>query len=292
MERYAKILDVAEYGKSSKCYLDGRYFNLVLQDVIPDRLSCPISLYIYTNEDGDVTSDIEHLPHSFPKNTLVFLRVIVRTEHISHSSLLLIDTMKGGYNDLRARGLKSLYNNATACDDRTSRGTCKAWLWDALTESMLDDSEVRKMLSTIKEQVGCCLYKIFKHKIDVEHTYDLVQERVPASCEHDAFGYCNAYALMKAISVIEGTEFDECRIMNFITAVEESYGDELDDLSPPDVEYRIGFGGAGLGLGLGLLGGVALGSALAAPRPAYYAAPVYPAYGYPAYGYGYPAYYV
>ncbi|CAK7994876.1 Hypothetical protein POVR1_LOCUS394 [uncultured virus] len=250
-DRIEKILNYAGYPPTSKCYLDGRYFNLVLEDVAPLILHPPMHVDINSNKDDLVANVHMDLTRLVMQDADNIIRVIINSRFMRHSSLLIISP---------------------------DRREC--YMWDAITEETLNEPAFKKVHELVVMAVKNYLKQCFDDTIVFTYDFTVVPKIVPENCDADYAGYCNAYILLKALSMILEKEFNPIDILRFVTAVELQYQRFL--CGEPDIEYYY-YGGGGLGLGLGLLGGLALGAAFT-PRPAYY--PAYPAY-YPAY----PGYY-
>ena len=131
-------------------------------------------------------------------------------------------------------------------------------------------SELDRIIDKLLKQ----FFSNYKYSRDIAYV-----DMVSIHCEK--FGFCNAYVTKQVVDYVLDRPFDPSNIGKFVAAIESEYSHLLDPNTEPEVEYW-----GGLGLGLGLLGGVAIGSAIAAPRyqqPVYYAQPTYayPVYGYP-----------
>ena len=260
--RKRNILDYKSYPETKSCYLDGRYFNLVLTDLFPQlrkQIHHPMTVSI-TSDEKNISANVS-MPYTELRNDINIIRVIIETKFMRHSSLLLINPTEE-----------------------------RVWMWDALTEENINDEGIKTIRELVQEGIKNYLKDNFEKDLSFEYGYQEVLKVEPEGCPEGGVGYCNAYVLKRTLDWILEKETDLSSILNFVSAVEDNYRDKL--IGSPDVEYYYrgrGFGGGfgGAGLGLGLLGGVALGAALA-PRPAYYPAyyPAYPAYPY-GYGYGY-----
>lgn len=248
MKRIEKILNYENFSPTEKCYLDGRYFNLVLRDVAPDVLHPPMNVSINSNQDDLVANIDMDLTRLVMENADNIIRVVIKSRYMKHSTLLIVSPDKN-----------------------------ECYMWDALTEETLADPAFKKIHDLVGLAVKNYLKQCFDENIVFVYDYTVVPKEAPDHCDAEFSGYCNAYIILKALSLILNIEFNPANILRFAKAVELNYQEFLE--GEPDIEYY--FGGAGLGLGL--LGGLALGAAFT-PRPVYYQP--YPAY-YPAY----PAYY-
>ena len=242
--RIENVLKYHRYQPTKKCYLDGRYFNLVLEDVAPQIIHPPMNVNINSNTDDLVANIDMELTRLVMHDVDNIIRVVIKSRFMRHSSLLIVSP---------------------------DRGTCH--MWDAVTEHVANEPSFKKIHELVANAVKNYLKQCFDEKMTFYYDYTIVPKIVPDHCDADYSGYCNAYVLMKALSMVLDVEMDFANVLRFVTAVESEYHCFLE--GPPDIEYYFG----GVGLGLGLLGGLALGAAIT-PRPAYY--PAYPAY-YPAY---------
>lgn len=84
MER-ENLLNYYKYQPSKSCYLDGRYFNIVLRHH-SGLIEQP--LYIHIDENGVYTQMINTL---YSKNDIGLLRVVITSKDIRHSMLVVFD---------------------------------------------------------------------------------------------------------------------------------------------------------------------------------------------------------
>ena len=250
---YDHLINYNKYPCSKSCFLDGRYFNLVLRPLYKGIITSPLIIKI-KQHDCELHAKIKCKIDltQLKGDCLKIVRVIIHAEQIRHSALLFFNP-----------------------------STRECWFWNPVmneTHSVIDLIIIQK----IKEYL--CLDK---HMLNIKKT--VINESIDENC--DESGYCNAYIIMYVLCWLRDIELCLDNVKKFMYCIEKYYCRDL--IGSPDIEYRYGrrgyggygrrgYGGTGLGLGLGLLGGIALGSALAAPAYGY------PAYGYPAYGY--PAY--
>ena len=243
--------------ETKSCYLDGRYIAVVLQDVREFHKE-PITISAQFDKNFELVSANIRAAVTL-HDGMNIIRVVIVTPMMSHSALLWIDKREGTitFSDVRTHGADKEYREAV----------------DKVVKELLRD--------------------LFKH---LKYTFSMDVAYVPEPTKLTGcakFGYCNAYVIKQVLDYLDNKNFDPSDIRRFAATVEREYGHLLDSRTAPEEEYYIG----GLGLGLGLLGGVAIGSAIASSsRPRYvYAQPQsgygYGGGGYPAYSYGYPAYY-
>jgi hypothetical protein len=239
--RFEQLEKYTQYPPTKHCYLDGRYFNLVLRDICPGLIEHPLKITLghHNNVIGKVSdtspkknvilSNIEMEFVLLSEKYLNFIRVIVQSDKMRHSLLLLIDVP-----------------NKTA------------FLWNAVT---LDGDD--RYYKHVQQEIRKHIKERFEGEYELISMEVTVPDVSPPECKGIPGGYCNAYVLKKAIDEQKGHKFDGNHILRFVHAVEHNYKDLL--TGPPDIEYF----GSGLllgGLGLGLVGGAIIGSAAASRR--------------------------
>ena len=219
------------YKPTKSCYLDGRYVNIVLEDIeqfVPE----PIHIKLVFNKHKHIIK--EEITSGFIKlrKGMNIIRVVINTTYTAHSALLWLNTipMTAEYTDVKAEGSDHIH------------------------------SRIPKLLEDYVNTFGDFTFST------AEYAVPLITNKL--SCEKQ--GYCNAYVIAEALSWHTGEDLNietDMDVLKFVGAIETLYGKYLNDEDPPEVEYF----GVGLGLGLGLLGGVAIGSAVASSnRRRYY----------------------
>ena len=211
--------------RTSSCYLDGRYVNVVLADV-EEFIPQPVVAEIVFDVNGKLLSEIISSEPIELNEGMNIARVVVRSTYMLHSALLWIDTSRS-----------------------------VAWLTDT----------VKDVSNAQAEKARTALYRMMEQYVAMLVGYTFTVERIivpdtkQTGCKQH--GYCNAYVIKQVLDYAAVKEFDSnVDILQFTTMIEDMYSDKLDATQPPEVEY---FFGVGTGLGLGLIGGVALGAALA-----------------------------
>lgn len=82
--------------ESTKCYLDGRYFDLVFSKY-PGYISTPLRVF-FNMDRNNMEQRIELLNFSYRDNPINIMRVIITTNTTRHSGVLIIDLKDGiGY---------------------------------------------------------------------------------------------------------------------------------------------------------------------------------------------------
>jgi hypothetical protein len=211
------------FEETQSCYLDGRYFGLVLGPLYRGVVRDPIVISLREGEDGaiidaaisgvpDVQMDVTHI-----------IRVVVDSPHMRHSCLLIVNK---------------------------SAGQC--WFWNPKVSYQHIGLEmlVTKMIKQLCESIGL-KFNVIKQTVPVV---------VPkANCTKS--GFCNAFVIKFVIDWMEGRSFDPYNILRFCADVERQYSGML--VGDADIEYDVEFSPIGglVGLGGGALIGGAIGGA-------------------------------
>ena len=225
--RIENLEDYENYSETKKCYLDGRYFALILGHY-PDVIKTPIRIYF---DDENEVIDIPEL--EFVNQHSIMIRVIIETETMKHSVLLIID---------------SRLNKATIWNPVEEA-------WDAKT------IEITKNLFS----------KMIPSRFSIKHEEAQFDSSVLEGCGNLA-GFCNAYIIKKALDIISKREeslvydITEVNIKKYVQAIEDNFSEFL--TGKPDVEY--GFGGLFLGTALGVGLGAAIARPRYYYPPPYY----------------------
>ena len=226
----------ASPNKTSSCYLDGRYVNVALADV-DEFIPQPIVAEIVFDVNGKLLSEVISSEPIELNEGMNIARVVVRSTYMLHSALLWIDTSRS-----------------------------VAWLTDTVRDgNNAHDAAAKSTAYSHMEKARTALYRMMEQYVAALVGYTFTVERIivpdtkQTGCKQH--GYCNSYVIKQVLDYVAGKEFDSnVDILQFTAMIEDTYGDKLDATQPPEVEY---FFGVGAGLGLGLIGGVALGAALA-----------------------------
>lgn len=261
------LLDYKQYQPSQACYLDGRYFNIVFGDY-PGLIDNP--LYIHINGKSKLEMYLPHIRIIASKDYFGLLRVIVTSDKIRHSLIVIFD-----------------YANE------------KAYIYNP-------DVHHPELNDILVHNISLFLSKFFNYEYFEIPEFEYVEKERLKCKKH---GVCNALVILYALYFIEGLEFTKRNVQDvrkFMSAIEDNY---YLPIGNPDIEYiteaqAIGLGtgaiggtliggaiagpaGAIGGLALGGLGGYALGSAIEPgygyQRPYDYGRPYGYRYGYPYY---------
>lgn len=262
---------------TDKCYLDGRYFNLVFADY-PGLLHNPMKVTIKNHKDQKKIYVIM-VETNLNTSVVGLLRVIIDVDDHKHTNLVLLD-----------------YSGH------------KAYRFEPLGYTGPHFQKVNDLIAEYLDfYLGMDLDLI---NIPLSEYDDVLDVKNPKCAQS---GFCNAYVIMYAYAYLRQKAFDPKNILKFARRVEEVYGPLK---GPEEIEYgprgghhsgyhggnyRGGYGGnyhggyrGGYGAGGALLGGLLLGSALGtatSPYPYYGAYPPYTPYApYGAYSYDYAPY--
>ena len=230
-ERFNKLLKYKNYPETTKCYLDGRYFNLVLKEICPGLIEHPLIITIKRDDHKKLKGNMFMGYSPLNDKELSFIRVIVQADDMRHSMLLIVDPQRK-----------------------------ESFLWNATSK----DSEYYRVVEDGIKQIT---KELFGNNYEMVSETVGISNIVPKTCQGKPVGYCNAYVIKRVIDIMHDKSFDGSEILRFVSAVEDNYSDLL--TGEPDIEYW--GGGLLLGgLGLGLLGGVAIGAAAAGASRPYY----------------------
>jgi len=237
-----KQLDNYEsYSPTTTCYLDGRYVNIVLNDV-EEFLQEPMYVDLEYNTKGKLVSTKAWSNLIKLREGMNVIRVVIQATHTSHSALLWLDTITrvATYTDVRVEGAIDIYSSIP---------------------------------DIIKMYVEAVTAGMGRYKFAIEnYTVALRTIRKLTGCNKQ--GYCNAYVIKEVLDWKTGHNFSldtDMDVLRFVGAIESIYKRFLDKDTKPEVEYHgiwlsLGRRKASPNRGLGLLGGVALGSAISSSR--------------------------
>lgn len=215
---------------SDSCYLDGRYFNLVLSDypgLIPEPLVLVFTESVHGNKRTFNQSMSFQSDFTVDKKQPGLLRVIIVTPTSRHSNLVILD-----YKSAQAYRFEPLGQAGT--------------YYLEINRAIKNFLNPLELTLNVIEVVGEPLYEVHP------------------DCEKS--GYCNAYNLLYAQSFINGTNFDPSNIREYVYQIEHEY--QLPRFGEPEVEYGPYDGQPGQPqniLGGALVGGLAGGLLLGAP---------------------------
>lgn len=254
--------DYKTYPPTEKCYLDGRYFNLIFQNysgLMENPLIIKLDYEYDDNDNFTYESDILLQDYELISNQINIMRIIIESNKQRHSGVLILDI---GDDD-------EIYN---AIYFDSSNYDYKNIITDLISNALNLDS-----------------LEIIQSNLDLEKN---------KKCKKS--GFCVAYAIKYAYDYILDRDFDPTEIRKFASRVEDE--DKYNGLNneEPDIEYDLGNAVAG-GITAGLVGG-AVGGLVASNvgvrpvvpvyPPVYTAPVVYPGYyGYPYHRYPHRRYY-
>lgn len=299
-DRLQALTNYKKYEETDSCFLDGRYIDLVLKDIPEFIEGAAISLIMMYDENG------EYIGHSIGSDFIKIregmniIRVIIKSVFspddltvdssaslpLDHSALLWLDTIKS----------EAIYSDVVLTENPDNETEL---MWDRI------DTAVEEYVNTFLNY-DFTVARVSSTKKNMDHS-------INKKCHH--YGFCNAYVIKEVLDYANSEDFEGSDILKFAAAIEHNYSDLLDPDTEVEVEYyrggrgggrgyggggygggRRGYGGGygghrgygggygrrgyggygGAGFGLGVLGGVALGSAIATPYYAPY--PYYPYY--------------
>ena len=207
--------------QSNSCYLDGRYFNIVLKSLGVKGLVDP--LHISLDEGRVIPHPVFKLSTSYETSGLLYVRVVV----------------EGNLNNIKNRGREIRHS----CLLIVNKEDKICWFWNPQPHS----TDVLNIISRYMLENN--------YKLNVLTT-PVPQENKPRCCAKS--GYCNAYVLKYVIDLIYGNNIDLSNIREFMYEIENSYSIPPGE---PDIEYDVGFSGTGAAIGggtgalIGILGG-------------------------------------
>lgn len=212
------------YPDTDSCYLDGRYFNLILPHLYQGVSTSPVMVSIMDNHEGSpsyISVEMSMTPIHMDKVN-VFRVIISRSNRLRHSALLMLDptVMRGVF-------------------------------WNPKSHTSNYDNLVVDMIQRALH--------LTQYNIEIDP--DMVpSDPKPHSCV--VSGYCNAYIIKKVLDQLMQRSFDPSHIKKFSYVIEQMFKDQL--VGEPDEEYDVDFSplGAGIGaVGGGAIGGIVAGPA-------------------------------
>ena len=189
------LFDYEQYPASQACYLDGRYFNIVFGDY-PGLIENP--LYIYINGESELEMYLPHVRIVPSEDYYGLLRVIVTSETIRHSLLVVFD-----YENKQA----FIYNPDVHHPE----------LNDALMDNIIS-----------------FLAKIFDYEYFEIPQIEYMEKEQLLCKQH---GVCNALIIFYALYFIERLPFTNETaqdVRKFMSAIEDNY---VLPEGKPDIEY-------------------------------------------------------
>lgn len=225
-----------DYPETSECYLDGRYFNLVLAPLHKGVSLNPLMIDIEEDLDGNASYIRMHMHDTVIRSdTSSIIRVIIRSASIRHSALLVINTAD---NNVWFWNPKSNYHIKTGSDG-------------------LEKHIIHRIRGFLKVLGGMKFTEI-NYPIDEEYNSQCLSQGYMS-------GYCNAYIIKFVIDWINNRTVDLTDIRRFVSAIEHKYSSQL--TGEPDIEFSTKSGtliGGLVGGGAGVLIGGAIGGPIGA----------------------------
>ena len=217
------------YPDTMSCYLDGRYFNMVLSEY-PGLIKEPLNIIIFQDKNKNLKYNTHMNQTNINNNFPGLLRVIINTPEGRHSNLLIIDYKGKKLYRFDPHGRKSPYF------DQESK----------MIEEYFDqfiDFDMYIIEAPIRnDQNNTCLE------------------------DGDESGFCVAYNIKYAYDYLNGRVYDPSHIMKFSNLIEQKYGKLPEE--GKDVEYGW-FGNNNPNQGrnalIGGVGGAVIGGAVGGP---------------------------
>ena len=213
---------------TDSCYLDGRYFNLVLNKY-PGLIREPFVINIFKDKSGE-TRYTDYMKNvQFNPEYPGIMRIIINTPETRHSNLLVID-----YNDKKLFRYEPNGQNAPYFH------------------------EINKIIEDY--------FHLYLQDYELYILNEPMVNEVNVKCESKGIknGFCVAYNIKYAYDYLNNRPYDPSDILKFSAAIENKYGD-LDERNA-DIEYGL-FGDEDRtkkvvigGLGGALAGGLITGS--------------------------------
>lgn len=217
-----------KYKKTNRCYLDGRYFNLVFSKY-PGLQKDPIHIK-YILEDGLMITKINYNKIKMVEKYYNIVRVIIETNNNKHSGVCIINPMT-----------KEIYYFDSAKIDKNSKNIIKNTLKNIFQQKInIIDFDI------ITEKNNKCVKSGFCVAYSIKYVYDFLLNR-----EH-TFDNIRSFS-QKIINYYPSLDISNCDI-------EYGLGGTLFGALGGGVLGGLvgGSGGALIGAGLGGLGGYAL----------------------------------
>lgn len=222
--------------ESNSCYLDGRYFNIVLANY-PGLLSNPLYIDVKINKMTTLNkrSEREYISARMEETKINtkfpgLLRLVINThignKNSKHSNLLILDYKNGIIYRFEPLGQRAPYFD-----------------------------EISKIVHTYLSQFFEWDFKV------IELNSDQKLDENNRECTKIGLksGFCLAYVLLYAYNFINLLDFHPSNIRRFVTQIERTYGRLPSEGA--DIEYGELSRGQkqAIGAGAGLLGGAILG---------------------------------
>ena len=204
--------DYKNYPETQKCYLDGRYFDLIFKN-FPGFIKSPLYIKnIIDTTNNNFKTSIEIKDFKINMNQPIsIIRVIIETSENRHSAVIIIRNEEFGY---------------------------KGYFFDPSTSTLTSENN-EFILLLIKDAFGI--------PIEMIQIYDVLDAGTPGC---DITGFCVAYSIKYVYDYLNNRPFNSSNIRKFASKIESIYPPL--DPNNPDIEYRGGgHGGGGHGGGHG-----------------------------------------
>lgn len=260
-----KLYTYAGFPQTSSCYLDGRYFSLVLAPYCSSTVKIPIVINLDEDSEGriqnySVYSKFNPIDPSIPLN---FIRVIIQSKYKRHSTLLICDSENKTFWWWNPRAVTPNLKR-----ESSRRSTTKA----SIDANDAAEEEKAKKFNRLNAIIRTILNEYLRKTSDftLKELVAIVPSVSSPKCEKS--GFCNAYVLKCVIDILSKkidlekwpqrlyfSKSKEDDILRFANMIEISYSSMLKPNSPPDIEYDMS---SGTGALLGGVGGMVLGGAV------------------------------
>lgn len=213
-------------GKCKGCYLDGTYFNQVLEKAGAASSTSALTINLEHSTEGIVSKyQISSNITGFTPEVFNYVRVVVDTPTVKHSTLLIVNPV-----------------------------TSECFWWNPRKGYHLTDFSKR-----LHSQVKTILFEYINSSgnYNMKEIHVVVPNVIRESCNNEGkYGFCTAYVLKYALCHHLGADFTPSNIEGFVKGIEDNFPSVEE--GEEDIEYDFSPGGAGLGV----LGGVAIGGLL------------------------------
>jgi hypothetical protein len=186
-------------GDCESCYLDGAYFAPVLRDFHVATPDTPIVMNVEHDEKGNVLRyEFADADKPVVQDRLNFIRIVIHSESIRHSTLMIVDPRLG---------------------------TCSWW--------NPRDSHPTDFSRRLHSQLKTFVFEMMRRSgfTPYEISVDGIEHGSAPRCQE--YGYCTAYVLKYVISNVLGLHFNPSNIKGFVREIERRYEKE----GERDVEY-------------------------------------------------------
>ena len=204
--------------ETKSCYLDGRYFNLVLKEH-PGLLENPLHIVIkemksYNTKEVKEKIFVNMRESKINTSVTGLLRLVIETPKSRHSNLLILD-----------------YVNQ------------KVYRFEPLGSTAPYFEKVNRLV----EDYLSMFFDFDLEVIDLE--FDEILDEKNPHCKKS--GFCTAYIILYALAYLTKKDFEPSNIRKFANKVEKQYGHLLTGREEIEFGHYGGGGGGGRGGGFG-----------------------------------------